>query len=186
MTDLTKLADDLSAKADFLKLRIGFEDVSKMREAARILRAAAGVDVAGLMSLVRAIGTAAYEAGQRDEQGIGADASKEVAAENALESALRIALAPKEGADGWIEIGQGNLPPLGEQVLVWCKYGPHWGPMVDCWDEQHEAPVSFSSATIPIGPGWDSGSDFYDVTHWMPIGSPVAASQSVAAQEQKT
>ena len=78
------------------------------------------------------------------------------------------------GADGWIAIPEGGMPPLGEQVLVWCKFGPHWGPMVDCWDEQHEAPLSFSSETIPIGPGWDSGSDFYDVTHWKPIGAPVA------------
>ena len=97
MTDFNKLADDLSAKADFLELRIGCEDVSKMREVARILRAAAMGDVAGLMDLVRAIGTAAYEAGQRDEQGIGADACKEVAAENDFESALRMALAPKAG-----------------------------------------------------------------------------------------
>jgi hypothetical protein len=92
---------------------------------------------------------------------------------------LSVAMASK----GWIEIPEGGMPPLGEQVLVWCKCGPHWGPMVDCWDEQHEAPVSFSSATIPIGPGWDSGSDFYDVTHWMRIGSPVAASQAGSAQE---
>ena len=80
----------------------------------------------------------------------------------------------EQGADGWIAIPEGGMPPLGEQVLVWCKFGPHWGPMVDCWDEQHEAPLSFSSETIPIGPGWDSGSDFYDVTHWKPIGAPVA------------
>ena len=88
------------------------------------------------------------------------------------------------GADGWIAIPEGGMPPLGEQVLVWCKYGPHWGPMVDCWDEQHEAPVSFSSATIPIGPGWDSGSDFYDVTHWKRIDAPVAAQHSQQEQSK--
>jgi hypothetical protein len=88
------------------------------------------------------------------------------------------------GADGWIAIPEGGMPPLGEPVLVWCKYGPHWGPMVDCWDEQHEAPVSFSSATIPVGPGWDSGAEFEHVTHWKPITAPVAAPQPQQEQSK--
>ena len=104
--------------------------------------------------------------------------------EAAKELRQHIEQGAQPGADGWIEIPEGGMPPLGEQVLVWCKFGPHWGPMVDCWDEQHEAPVSFSSATIPIGPGWDSGSDFYDVTHWMRIGSPVAAPQPQQEQSK--
>ncbi len=111
------------------------------------------------------------------EQGAGAAPRYGTIAERA-EQGLRNGLWATQqgvapGADGWIAIPEGGMPPLGEQVLVWCKFGPHWGPMVDCWDEQHEAPLSFSSETIPIGPGWDSGSDFYDVTHWKPIGAPV-------------
>ena len=184
MTDLTKLADALESNSRFVRHGVSSHgDAELMLQAARILRAAGAADVAALMALARAIGTAAYEAGQRDEHGIGADATKEASAEAALESALRVAMAPK--ADDWIAIPEGGMPPLGEQVLVWCKYGPHWGPMVDCWDEQHEAPVSFSSATIPIGPGWDSGSDFYDVTHWRRIGSPIAASQAGAQEALK-
>ena len=179
MTDLTKLADALELKGQSWQELKDREEAC--REAARILRAAGAADVGGLMALHDAAAEARrvlVRGGDvpQDE----ADRSRQSRA--ALESALRVAMAPK--ADDWIAIPEGGMPPLGEQVLVWCKYGPHWGPMVDCWDEQHEAPVSFSSATIPIGPGWDSGSDFYDVTHWRRIGSPIAASQA-GAQEPK-
>lgn len=92
MTDLTKLADDLSAKADFLELRIGFEDVSKMREVARILRAAGAADVAGLMTLHDG---AAWDYAQW--VGFGASESASDASRAALESALRVAMAPKPG-----------------------------------------------------------------------------------------
>ena len=171
MTDFNKLADALENIAH-MEYPSGHHDGNNLREAARILRAAGAADVAKLMMLhdVAAETRRVLISGGNVPQNE-ADRSRQTRA--ALESALRVALAPK--ANDWIEIEQGSLPPLGEQVLVWCKYGLHWGPMVDCWDEQHEAPLSFSSATIPIGPGWDSGSDFYDVTHWMRIGSPPAA-----------
>ena len=159
------------------------EQREPIREAARILRAAGAADVAKLMMLhdVAAETRRVLISGGNVPQNE-ADRSRQTRA--ALESALRVALAPPSMAGGWIEIEQGNLPPLGEEVLVWAKNPLGWGFALDCWDEQHEAPVSFSSATIPIGPGWDSGSDFYDVTHWMRIGSPVAAAQA-GAQEPK-
>lgn len=72
----------------------------------------------------------------------------------------------------WIPTSE-RMPPPGDQVLAWClsARGPY--PMVDCWDEQHEAPVSFSSATIPVGLGWDSGNEFEQVSHWKPITPPL-------------
>ena len=175
MTDFNKLADAI----DPAKLTPDSDDTALRREAARILRAACAADVGGLMRQAQVFADAYTEWANYPTNRLEAQHD---AARAALESALRVAMAPK--ADDWIAIPEGGMPPLGEQVLVWCKYGPHWGPMVDCWDEQHEAPVSFSSATIPIGPGWDSGSDFYDVTHWRRIGSPIAASQA-GAQEPK-
>ena len=102
--------------------------------------------------------------------------------ETAASAWNRRALLAAQPAGAWMPIPD-SMPPLGEQVLVWCKFGPHWGPMVDCWDEQHEAPVSFSSATIPVGPGWDSGSEFEDVTHWMRIGAPEQAAAQPAVQQ---
>ena len=177
MTDLTKLADALELKGQSWQELKDREEAC--REAARILRAAGAADVGGLMRQAQVFADAYTEWANYPTNRLEAQHD---AARAALESALRVAMAPK--ADDWIAIPEGGMPPLGEQVLVWCKYGPHWGPMVDCWDEQHEAPVSFSSATIPIGPGWDSGSDFYDVTHWRRIGSPIAASQA-GAQEPK-
>ena len=172
MTELNRLIGQLDNIAERTEAGVSEKyDAESIREAARILRAAGAADVGGLMAMVDAAIEEAYECGLTTATSGPSPKPQESRA--ALESALRVALAPK--ANDWIEIEQGSLPPLGEQVLVWCKYGLHWGPMVDCWDEQHEAPLSFSSATIPIGPGWDSGSDFYDVTHWMRIGSPPAA-----------
>lgn len=66
----------------------------------------------------------------------------------------------------WISV-EDQMPELGVEVLVF-KPGNQWGEVqFDTWDEQHEAPVSFSSQTVPIGPGWDNEDDFYAITHWM-------------------
>lgn len=68
----------------------------------------------------------------------------------------------------WISV-EDQMPELGVEVLVF-KPGHRWGEVqFDTWNDQHEAPLSFSSATIPIGPGWDNEDDFYAITHWMPI-----------------
>lgn len=79
-------------------------------------------------------------------------------------------------APGWIACSE-RMPPQGEEVLVWLsepafKGGSH--VVFDCWDEQHEAPVSFSSATIPVGPGWNSGVEWERITHWQPLPPPPA------------
>ena len=96
MTDLTKLADALENIAH-MEYPSGHHDGNNLREAARILRAAAGVDVAGLMAMARAIADEAYDSGADDATGRGADTTKEVTADAALESALRLALAAREG-----------------------------------------------------------------------------------------
>lgn len=71
----------------------------------------------------------------------------------------------------WIPVGE-RMPPPGEEVLVYLAEPPFKGAnriVFDCWDEQHEAPVSWSSLTIPVGLGWDSGTDYEGITHWQPM-----------------
>lgn len=76
-----------------------------------------------------------------------------------------------EAPSGWIACDE-RMPEAGVEVLVWLaspafKGGSH--VVMDTWDEQHEAPVAWSSATLPIGMGWDSGTDWAGITHWMPL-----------------
>lgn len=76
----------------------------------------------------------------------------------------------------WVSV-QERMPPIGVEVLVYSK-SPRWhAPHIsfDIWDEQHEAPVSFSSATIPVGLGWNDHDDFESVTHWAPLPEPPKA-----------
>lgn len=73
---------------------------------------------------------------------------------------------PAVVGEPWIAV-EDQLPPAGEEVIVWAENPLGWGLALDTWDEQHEAPVGWSSFTIPIGHGWDSGLDFHQVTHWM-------------------
>lgn len=84
-----------------------------------------------------------------------------------------------------------GVPPVGSTCLVWVKpsYSKEPYYTVDNYGEQHEAPVSWSSATIPIGDGWDSF-DHEDVIAWSllddagPAAAPAApASQPVAPAE---
>jgi hypothetical protein len=69
----------------------------------------------------------------------------------------------------WISVSE-RMPEPETDCLVWShpSWSKHPFASVDRWGEQHEAPVAWSSATIPIGLGWDS-SNFDDVTHWMPL-----------------
>jgi hypothetical protein len=76
------------------------------------------------------------------------------------------ALASTAG-DAWISV-QDRLPTVGEQVLVYVPNSQYGKVQIDTWDMQREAPVSFSSATIEIGHGWDNH-EFEDITHWMPL-----------------
>lgn len=94
MTDLTKLADALDAVAYTHRSET---HQSTCREAARILRAAAGVDVAGLMKLADVMADAACEHGRLDASKMPAPIEPEINARAALESALRMALAAREG-----------------------------------------------------------------------------------------
>jgi hypothetical protein len=74
----TKLADALES---YTGDGHGYQvDDAVLREAARILRAAAAVDVAGLMELAEAMANAAYASAVDYINGAGADATKEVEA----------------------------------------------------------------------------------------------------------
>jgi Protein of unknown function (DUF551) len=91
-------------------------------------------------------------------------------AAEAERDAMEAEAQEREG-DGWIACSE-RMPEPGTEVLVYldeapCKNGSRIA--FDCWDEQYEAPVSWSSATIPVGLGWDSGIDFYKITHWQPL-----------------
>ena len=83
------------------------------------------------------------------------------------------------GAPGWIACAE-RMPPLGEEVLV-CLSEPEFKDgfrlVIDCWDEQYEAPLPFSSATLPVGPGWDSGAYFEQISHWQPLPPPPDAAR---------
>ena len=81
----------------------------------------------------------------------------------------------QQGMAQWVSV-QERMPDLGAEVLVYSKQPWEKKPSIkfDTWDEQHEAPLSFSSATIPIGPGWDQHDDFESVTHWALIEPPKA------------
>lgn len=86
---------------------------------------------------------------------------------------------------GWIACDE-RMPDAGVEVLVWLAAPAFKGSSnvaMDTWGEQHEAPVSWSSATIPVGMGWDSGTDWERITHWMPLpGAPGDAAPAPAAE----
>jgi hypothetical protein len=71
----------------------------------------------------------------------------------------------------WVRCDE-RMPESSAEVLVWLaepiiKGGSQVA--IDAWDEQYESPVAWSSATIFVGMGWDSGTDWEDITHWMPL-----------------
>lgn len=70
---------------------------------------------------------------------------------------------------GWISVTD-RLPELGQTVLVWNAKEAR--AMIDTWAEQYEAPVSFSTQLVSIGPGWDENYDFIEVTHWQCLLEP--------------
>jgi hypothetical protein len=49
---------------------------------------------------------------------------------------------------------------------------------------QREAPVSWSSATIETGLGWDD-SDYDDITHWMPLPLPPSVVADASAESSE-
>ena len=75
-----------------------------------------------------------------------------------------LSAAESRGAQQWIPCSE-QMPEEGTVCLVALT---NRMVEIDCWREQHECPVSFSSATIPIGIYWDNY-QYEDVTHWQPI-----------------
>lgn len=69
--------------------------------------------------------------------------------------------------DGWVKCSE-RLPEIGTDCFV---YTVEKFITQDCYDELHEAPVSFSSQTIPVGVGW-LNHEFEEITHWMPALPP--------------
>jgi len=96
MTDFNKLAASLVELACGRAL-LTTDEYNAAIEAARILRAAGAADVGGLMAMVDAHGFANYREGFSDGTGKGAAVQDAPVKRAALESALRVALAPKPG-----------------------------------------------------------------------------------------
>lgn len=156
MGDIVKLARSTYCKDTQISHWRGCED---MHSDCMILKLASEVE-----RLRAELASAERECSVRAERELGYLARAQMA---------EAALAAQPTA-GWIACSE-RMPPQGEDVLVWLsepafKGGPH--VVFDCWDEQHEAPVSFSSATLPVGPGWDSGAYFEQISHWMPLPPP--------------
>lgn len=85
----------------------------------------------------------------------------------------------------WIAVGD-RLPDVGVECLVWSKqpWQKEFSIKFDTWQEQHEAPLEWSSATIPIGLGWDDHDDFESVTHWQPLPEPPSGKSEVSVSSQ--
>jgi hypothetical protein len=96
-----------------------------------------------------------------------ASAFKEIGTLRARIAELEGRQGPEGSNAGWISV-EDRLPPKGELVQVYvpanefCKYA------YDEWNDIHEAPVSFSSATICVGEGWLEH-EYEEVSHWMPL-----------------
>ena len=95
MTDLNKLADALESNSCFVRHGVSSHgDAELMLQAARILRAAGAADVGGLMRQAQVFADAYTEWANYPTNRLEAQHD---AARAALESALRVAMAPKAG-----------------------------------------------------------------------------------------
>lgn len=65
----------------------------------------------------------------------------------------------------WLPVS-GRMPEKDVEVLVYDSSADH--VYVTQWCDWWEAPVSFSSKTICVGEGWETG-EYEHVTHWMPL-----------------
>jgi hypothetical protein len=74
----------------------------------------------------------------------------------------------------WISV-EDKMPPMDEEVLIYVPGAKFNSVDLDTWGEIREAPVSWSSATIPVGEGWGNH-EFEEVSHWMPKPQPPGAS----------
>ena len=157
--DLTKLADALENIAQ-MEYPSAHHDGKNLREAAALLRAAAGVDVAGLMAMVKEHALNCYELGaiKSDVKNHAQQRMKVAGFYAALESALRMALA---GREEWQPI---ETAPKDVAVLLWGKY---WNnkdvfqrPLVGQWN-----PISNPQR-------WEALGEYrfgIRPTHWMPL-----------------
>ena len=96
------------------------------------------------------------------------------------------------GEGHWRSGDEDGYPERETECLVWVDNGAKWGPhaAITDWSMQRESPVSWSSATIETGYGWDG---FYEneVTHWMPLPEPPPAasgssSKALDSDEQRS
>lgn len=95
---------------------------------------------------------------------------KEAAAMKAAATALSEAKA-----GGWVS-PYDSVPQPDQPVLVWSRQTWETAPSLklDTWAMQREAPLSFSSATIETGYGWDDHENFESVIAWQPLPAPPA------------
>ncbi|MCH8180207.1 MAG: DUF551 domain-containing protein [Proteobacteria bacterium] len=88
--------------------------------------------------------------------------------------AARAALSEAK-AGGWVS-PYDSVPQPDQTVLVWSRQTWETAPSlkIDTWAMQREAPLSFSTATIETGYGWDDHEDFESVIAWQPLPAPPA------------
>ena len=170
MTDLTKLADDLAAISGS-RANLTTSEYNAVTEAARILRSAAGVDVAGLMAMSDTSIVLACDYLMTHKE-----SAKEKAIEHraALESALRLALAARE----WQPIE--TAPKDGRSMLLgypngagkWRTVRGQWfsdAEIAETWEEDGDEGWYETSVECEDLPNcWA-----IEPTHWMPL--PAAA-----------
>jgi hypothetical protein len=77
--------------------------------------------------------------------------------------------------DGWISVEE-RLPEVGERVLVLVPQNVRTPVQIDEWAIQREFPLSFSTASVPTGPGW-CDHEFSEVSHWQPLPAPTVQSE---------
>ena len=79
--------------------------------------------------------------------------------------------AAKDG--GWVS-PYDSVPQPDQTVLVWSRQTWETAPSlkIDTWSMQREAPLSFSTATIETGYGWDEHENFESVIAWQPLPNP--------------
>lgn len=88
-----------------------------------------------------------------------------------VDAAVAALSAAKDG--GWVS-PYDAVPQPDQTVLVWSRQTWETAPSlkIDTWSMQREAPLSFSTATIEVGYGWDDHENFESVIAWQPLPNP--------------
>lgn len=140
------------------------------------------LQLSALWELQARVGDAHENHGRNDERTMKAREVFYEALRSALSTPPPTAITAEEAGregeakDAWISVHD-RVPAVGQEVLVFGQSPWEKAPSIkiDLWDEIHEAPVSFSSATVCVGEGWtENESD--DITHWREL--PPAPAQS--------